>query len=77
MGLFKRRIRNSPEVCAAVMKAIGGKDGAIAEMNRMLGPDLAAELIQGNGSASQETMVKVVTKVVEDAFKDGKVRDNG
>lgn len=38
MGLFRRKqVRNSPEVCAAVMEAIGGKEGAIREMNRIFG----------------------------------------
>jgi hypothetical protein len=52
------------------METIGGRKGAIAEMNRILGPDLAAELIRGNGRASQETMAKVVGKVVEDAINE-------
>lgn len=77
MGLFRRKqVRNSPEVCAAVMEAVGGREGAIAEMNRILGPDLAAELTQCNGMADQYTlekvMKKVMDKVVEDAIKDGK-----
>lgn len=74
MGLFRRKqVRNSP---AAVMEAIGGREDAIAEMNRMLGPDLAAELTQCNGMADQQTlekvMKKVMDKVVEDAINETK-----
>lgn len=75
----RKEARNSPELCAAVMEAVGGREGAITEMNRILGPELAAELTQCNGMADQQTlervMKKVMDKVVEDAInKTGKGR---